>query len=38
VHQGYQWVHWRHQGMEFCAVSDLSDPELRQLAQLFVEQ
>ena len=37
VHQGYQWVHWRHQGMEFCAVSDLADPELRELAQLFVE-
>jgi mycothiol system anti-sigma-R factor len=37
VHQGFQWVHWRHQGMEFCAVSDIADPELRQLAQLFVE-
>jgi mycothiol system anti-sigma-R factor len=37
VHQGYQWVHWRHQGMEFCAVSDLADPDLRELAQLFVE-
>lgn len=34
--QGYQWVHWRHQGMEFCAVSDVSAPDLHELAQLFV--
>ncbi|PYT48773.1 MAG: hypothetical protein DMG43_16650, partial [Acidobacteria bacterium] len=23
--QGYQWRHWRHQGMEFCAISDVSE-------------
>jgi len=37
VHQGYQWVHWRHQGMEYCAVSDVSAPDLRELAQLFLQ-
>lgn len=36
--QGYQWVHWRHQGMEFCAVSDTSAQDLHDLAQLFVQQ
>jgi len=35
--QGYQWVHWRHQGMEFCAVSDTSAQELHDLAELFVQ-
>jgi mycothiol system anti-sigma-R factor len=35
--QGYQWVHWRHQGMEFCAVSDVSAQDLHELAQLFVQ-
>lgn len=35
VHQGFQWVHWRHQGMEFCAVSDVSIPDLSELAQLI---
>jgi mycothiol system anti-sigma-R factor len=34
--QGYQWVHWRHQGMEFCAVSDTSAQDLHDLAELFV--
>jgi mycothiol system anti-sigma-R factor len=33
--QGYQWVHWRHQGMEFCAVSDTSAQDLHELAQLI---
>lgn len=33
--QGFQWVHWRHKGMEFCAVSDVSGDDLRRLAQLF---
>ena len=37
VHQGYQWVHWRHQGMEYCAVSDVAAPDLRELAQLFLQ-
>jgi anti-sigma factor (TIGR02949 family) len=34
--QGYQWVHWRHHGMEFCAVSDVSSQDLHDLAQLIV--
>ena len=32
---GYNWVHWRHKGMEFCAVSDASSTELHELAQLI---
>ena len=36
--QGYQWVHWRHKGMEFCAVSDLSGQDLHELADLFIQQ
>jgi mycothiol system anti-sigma-R factor len=36
--QGYQWVHWRHQGMEFCAASDVSAGDLHELAQLFIQQ
>jgi mycothiol system anti-sigma-R factor len=35
--QGYQWVHWRHQGMEFCAVSDVSAQDLHELAQLIIQ-
>jgi mycothiol system anti-sigma-R factor len=35
--QGYQWVHWRHQGMEFCAISDVSAQDLHELAQLFIK-
>jgi mycothiol system anti-sigma-R factor len=35
VHQGYQWVHWRRQGMEYCAVSDVAAPDIRELAQLM---
>jgi anti-sigma factor RsiW len=35
--QGYQWVHWRHKGMEFCAVSDVSAQDLHELAQLIVQ-
>jgi anti-sigma factor (TIGR02949 family) len=34
--QGFQWVHWRHHGMEFCAVSDVSAQDLHELAQLIV--
>ena len=37
VHQGYQWEHWRRQGMEYCAVSDVSAPDLKELA-LLMEQ
>ena len=35
--QGYQWRHWRHQGMEYCAVSDISDSDLYELAQLLYQ-
>lgn len=35
--QGFQWVHWRHQGMEFCAVSDTSAQDLHDLAELFLQ-
>ena len=35
--QGFQWVHWRHQGMEFCAVSDTSAQDLHELAQLIIQ-
>ena len=33
--QGFNWVHWRYKGMEFCAVSDVSDSDLHELAQLI---
>ena len=33
--QGYQWIDWRKQGMEFYAVSDTSAPDLDQLQRLF---
>ncbi len=35
--QGYQYIDWRHQGMEFHAVSDVSASDLRELAELFVK-
>jgi anti-sigma factor RsiW len=35
--QGYQWLHWRHQGMEFCAISDVSAADLHELAQLIYQ-
>jgi anti-sigma factor RsiW len=33
--QGYQWIDWRKQGMEFYAVSDAAAPDLHQLQRLF---
>jgi anti-sigma factor RsiW len=33
--QGYQWIDWRKQGMEFYAVSDAAGPDLDQLQRLF---
>ncbi len=33
--QGYHWIAWRTNGMEFCAVSDVSQPDLEQLQHLF---
>ena len=37
LRQGYQWRHWRRQGMEYCAVSDVSDADLYELAQLLYQ-
>ncbi len=37
LRQGYQWRHWRRQGMEYCAVSDASDSDLYELAQLIYQ-
>ena len=33
--QGYQWIDWRKQGMEFYAVSDAVAPDLDQFQHLF---
>jgi hypothetical protein len=33
--QGYQWIDWRQQGMEFYAISDAAAPDLDQLQRLF---
>ena len=33
--QGYQWIDWRKQGMQFYAVSDTAAPDLDQLQRLF---
>ncbi len=35
--QGYQWIDWREEGMEFCAVSDASAAELENLHRLFTK-
>ncbi len=32
---GYQWVCWRAAGMEYCAISDVTTADLRELAGLF---
>ncbi|HET8924574.1 MAG TPA: anti-sigma factor [Candidatus Acidoferrum sp.] len=37
LRQGYQWFHWRHQGMEYCAISDLAASDLHELAQLLYQ-
>jgi anti-sigma factor RsiW len=37
LRQGYNWVDWRKQGMEFCAVSDVAATDLDQLQKLFAE-
>ena len=33
--RGYEWIHWRKGGMEFCAISDVAPADLRQLADLL---
>ena len=35
--EGYTLVHWRHEGMEYWAVSDLNGEELRHFAELQIE-
>jgi mycothiol system anti-sigma-R factor len=37
LRQGYQWRHWRRQGMEYCAISDVSDSDIYELAQLMYQ-
>ena len=37
LRQGYQWFHWRRQGMEYCAVSDVSVDDLHELVQLIYQ-
>ena len=37
LRQGYQWRHWRRQGMEYCAISDVSDSDIYELAQLIYQ-
>jgi anti-sigma factor (TIGR02949 family) len=32
---GYQWIYWKKGGMEFCAVSDVSENDLHELAELL---
>lgn len=34
-HLGYQWVDWRMDGMEMCAVSDVASADLDTLQRLF---
>lgn len=36
--QGYNWLHWRLKGMEYCAVSDVSGSDLHELAQLLRQE
>jgi anti-sigma factor RsiW len=35
--QGYQWIDWRKDKMEFCAVSDAPTSDLQQLQDLLTE-
>lgn len=32
---GFQWIHWQKGGLEFCAVSDVSEGDLRELVELL---
>jgi anti-sigma factor RsiW len=34
---GYNWIDWRKGGMEMCAVSDVSAPDLNELHRLLSE-
>jgi anti-sigma factor RsiW len=35
--RGYQWIDWRKDGMEFCAVSDVAPADLQRLQRIFTE-
>lgn len=35
--QGYQWIDWRKDRLEFCTVSDASSAELEQIQRLLAE-
>jgi anti-sigma factor (TIGR02949 family) len=35
--RGYQWIDWRKDGMEFCAVSDVAPADLQRLQRVFTE-
>lgn len=35
--RGYQWIEWREEGMQFCAVSDAVPSALEQLQRLFTD-
>ncbi len=35
--QGYQWLAWNLNGMEFCAVSDVASADLQQLQLLLIK-
>lgn len=34
---GYNWIDWRKNGMEFCAVSDVNADDLREVQRLLAE-
>lgn len=34
-HNGYQWIYWKQDDLEFCAVSDVSEGDLRVLMELL---
>lgn len=34
-HHGYQWLYWKQGGMQYCAVSDVSEGDLRELVELL---
>lgn len=36
-HLGYKWVLWRKGNAEFCAVSDVNSPDLKQLHELIAK-
>jgi len=33
--RGYAWIHWRKEGMEFCAISDVAPADLHELVELI---